>query len=171
VHLESTGLGVAASVTSVTQTGFVVDAVDTSTGLPTDTFFTWAASVGGIWLNGDVVALSGNTLFEASTGSQPVGTGIVGDYNAATGSAINANFITGLSTPLGLAVSGNTLFVAQFGPNTIAEYDATTGALINANFITGLSSSPTQIAVAGTQGPGPIARRWASGPWRLSCSY
>jgi hypothetical protein len=42
--------------------------------------------------------------------------GVVGKYDAKTGAAINASFITGLSNPQGLAVSGNTLFVAdEFG--------------------------------------------------------
>jgi hypothetical protein len=38
----------------------------------------------------------------------------VGEYNATTGAAINANFITGLSEPGGVAVAGNDLFVANF---------------------------------------------------------
>jgi len=37
----------------------------------------------------------------------------VGEYNATTGAAINASFITGLLSPQGLAISGNTLFVAN----------------------------------------------------------
>src|SRR5271167_4574084 len=62
--------------------------------------------------------------------------GGVGKYNATTGAAINANFITGLSSPKGLALSGNHLFVTNVLSNTIGEYDATTGAAIKANFIT-----------------------------------
>jgi hypothetical protein len=50
--------------------------------------------------------VSGNNLFVADRN-----TGTVGEYNATTGATINANFITGLSTPLGIAVSGNNLFV------------------------------------------------------------
>jgi hypothetical protein len=62
----------------------------------------------------------------------------VGEYDSLTGAAINANFITGLGSPHGLALSGNTLFVANYYANTVGEYNATTGAAINANFITGL---------------------------------
>ena len=70
----------------------------------------------------------------------PVGyANIVGEYNATTGAVINANFITGLNGPVGLALSGNNLFVANFGGGTVGEYNATTGAAINANFITGLN--------------------------------
>jgi hypothetical protein len=72
----------------------------------------------------------------------------VGEYDATTGAAINANFITGLSAPVGLALSGNTLFVANNGSGTVGEYNATTGAAINANFITGLSN-PTGLALSG----------------------
>jgi hypothetical protein len=46
----------------------------------------------------------------------------------------------GLVRPEGLAVLGNTLFVANNGNGTVGKYDAKTGAAINAAFITGLSS-------------------------------
>src|SRR5216684_1197885 len=71
--------------------------------------------------------------------SQDGTSGIVGKYNANSGRTINPNFITGLNTPDGLAVSGNHLFVSDFGSNTVREYNAKTGAVINANFITGLN--------------------------------
>jgi len=53
----------------------------------------------------------------------------------------------GVSGPYGIAISGNTLFVANMGYHTIGEYNATTGAAINASFITGLSS-PSSIALS-----------------------
>ena len=83
----------------------------------------------------------GNTLFVANFGS-----GTVGEYDATTGAAINANFITGLNRPVGLALLGNTLFVANHGSGTVGKYNATTGAAINANFITGLNT-PVGLAV------------------------
>jgi hypothetical protein len=76
------------------------------------------------------------------------GAGIVGEYDATTGFAINANFITGLNGPNGLAVKGNTLFVVNLGNGTVGEYDAKTGAAINPNFIAELSS-PFQIVLLG----------------------
>jgi hypothetical protein len=79
--------------------------------------------------------------------SQPF-QGSIGEYNASTGIAINANFITGLNYPYGFALSGNTLFVANYGGTTVGTYNATTGAAINANFITGLSD-PEGLAVSG----------------------
>ena len=45
--------------------------------------------------------MSDNNLFVANYAS-----GTVGQYNATTGTVINANFITGLNLPNGLAVSG-----------------------------------------------------------------
>jgi hypothetical protein len=69
----------------------------------------------------------------------------VSEYNAATGAEINANLITRLRTPGGLALQGNTLFVANQS-GTIGKYDAATGKEINANLITGLQF-PTAVAV------------------------
>jgi WD40 repeat protein len=93
-----------------------------------------------IWM-----AVSGYTLFVANTAN-----GTIGSYNATTGAPINANFITGASG--GIAVSGNTLFVAgggaSAGTGTIGEYDASTGTTINAKFITGLTA-PRTVAVSG----------------------
>jgi hypothetical protein len=90
-------------------------------------------------------------LFVSESG--PTDLGSVGKYNAKSGTAINASFITGLTDAEGLAVLGSTLFVASYGstPNgggTVGTYDAATGAVINANFITGLSY-PTGIALLG----------------------
>src|SRR5207237_436226 len=67
--------------------------------------------------------------------------GKVGEYNATTGAAINANFIPAgsLNTPNGLTLFGNTLLVADSANSQIGAYNATTGAAINASFITGLN--------------------------------
>ena len=63
---------------------------------------------------------------------------VVSEYDAKTGAVINPGFITGLFFPEGLAVKGNTLFVANAGNTlnngTVGEYNATTGKAINANF-------------------------------------
>jgi hypothetical protein len=73
----------------------------------------------------------------------------VGEYNAATGAAINAQFIiTNPDGAYGVALSGNHLFVAGYQQGTVSEYDATTGAVINANFITGILY-PLGLAVVG----------------------
>jgi DNA-binding beta-propeller fold protein YncE len=77
-------------------------------------------------------------------------TGIVSEYDAKTGEVINANFITGLSRPVALAVNGNALFVTNFRSGTIGKYDATTGGAINASFITGLSE-PFFLALLGNK--------------------
>jgi hypothetical protein len=54
--------------------------------------------------------------------------------------------ITGLSSPIGVAVSGNDLFVANAG-GTIGEY-TTSGSTVNASLITGLSQ-PFGLAISG----------------------
>jgi len=73
-------------------------------------------------------------------------TGIVSEYDAKTGEVINANFITGLSGPEGLALSGNSLFVTNLNGGAVGNYDANTGTAINASFITGLNN-PVGLAV------------------------
>jgi hypothetical protein len=72
----------------------------------------------------------------------------VGEYNASSGAVINANFITGLSNPLGLALSGNDLFVAVQDGLAVAEYNATSGASINASFVTTPFAYPYGIAIS-----------------------
>jgi hypothetical protein len=77
--------------------------------------------------------------------------GTVGKYDATTGGAIKAKFITGLHEPSALAVLGDTLFVASLGDGrdgsgTVGTYDAKTGDAIKAKFITGLDL-PQGIAV------------------------
>jgi glucose/arabinose dehydrogenase len=80
--------------------------------------------------------------------SPPGFLGVVSEYDAKTGAAINAKLIGGLSFPDALALKDNTLFVANGGGNTVGEYDATTGAPINASFITGLKQ-PAGLALLG----------------------
>jgi hypothetical protein len=61
--------------------------------------------------------------------------GTVSEYST-KGELINANYITGLGDPIAVAVSGNSLFVANAG--SVGKYDATTGGAINASFIPGV---------------------------------
>lgn len=74
--------------------------------------------------------------------------GSVGEYDVTTGAPINAGFITGLDSPVELAVTGNTLFVAT--GNRVGKYNATTGKAINAKFITGLEL-PGGLVVSGNK--------------------
>jgi PKD repeat protein/glutamine cyclotransferase len=61
----------------------------------------------------------------------------INEYDATTGALIKANFITGIISPSGMLLSGNTLYVASGEVNGgfINTYNATTGSLIKANFI------------------------------------
>ena len=49
---------------------------------------------------------------------------------------MNAALVTGLSNPLGIAVSGADLFVTNAGTDTIGEY-TTAGATVNPALISG----------------------------------
>ncbi|HYA79055.1 MAG TPA: PEP-CTERM sorting domain-containing protein [Candidatus Nitrosopolaris sp.] len=73
------------------------------------------------------------------------GSGTIGEYSL-SGQTINSSFITGLSSPTGLAVSGGYLYVAQEN-GTIREY-TTSGALVNPSLISGLYL-PWGIAISG----------------------
>jgi hypothetical protein len=74
------------------------------------------------------LALSGNTLFVSDDGNDNV----IGKYVASTGSPINAAFIPGVNAAF-LALSGSTIYVANYGGSTIDRYNASTGAPIGTN--------------------------------------
>jgi len=88
------------------------------------------------------LAVSGNNLYVSGN------SGNISKYDAMTGATINFSFISGLGSALGMAVSGNTLYVASSSTGTVGSYDATTGTPINATLITGLSY-PAGLALAG----------------------
>lgn len=77
------------------------------------------------------IAVSGNNLYVGSTGGTPH----IGLYDAISGTATNATFISGF-TPWGMAVSGNNLYVAKYNTFTVGLFDASTGSAINSSFIT-----------------------------------
>ncbi|MGH8093685.1 MAG: beta strand repeat-containing protein [Chthoniobacterales bacterium] len=89
-------------------------------------------------------------IFLTGIGSQ--GGGIAGAYTL-TGWTLNPTLVSGLFDPVGLAVSGNDLFVldnmAGVKPGTVGEYDATTGAPVNLALISGLPD-PSGIAISGS---------------------
>ena len=61
---------------------------------------------------------------------------------------MNASLVSGLNSPVGIAVSGSNLFVTNVDNGTIGEY-TTSGAVVNASLVSGLSS-PYGIAVSGS---------------------
>jgi hypothetical protein len=93
------------------------------------------------------LAISGNTLFTSDAGA-----GTITAYNASTG-AVAGDFttITGLSSPLAVAVSGSSIYVLSFSEldafGVVSEY-ATSGALVNASLISGIEA-PGGLTVAG----------------------
>jgi hypothetical protein len=76
-----------------------------------------------------------------------LGAGSVASYTT-EGALLNGSLITGLSTPNGIAVSGNDVYVVNTNTGTVGKY-TTSGATVNASLITGLTS-PSGIAVSGT---------------------
>ena len=84
----------------------------------------------------------GDTIFETNYGNKTIGA-----YTT-SGATVNASLITGLNGPVGIAVSGSDLFVANtpsIGIDTIGEY-TTSGATVNASLVSGLAI-PWAIAV------------------------
>ena len=60
---------------------------------------------------------------------------------------MNANLVPEGSSASGIAVFGNSLFVANFSLGTISQYNATTGEMVNPALISGLNH-PSALAVA-----------------------
>jgi len=75
-----------------------------------------------------------------------MGDGTVGKYSL-SGAVENTTFISGLSSPTGIAVADNFIYVAQ--ENGIVRKYTANGALVNANLITGLYL-PWGLAVSGS---------------------
>jgi hypothetical protein len=73
------------------------------------------------------------------------GSGIVGIYNAETGSSISNSFIAGHGGSLGVAVVGNTLYLAsgESQNNYISTYNLPTGSPANSSFIRVLGAQPS----------------------------
>ena len=96
---------------------------------------------GGAWLGVLLAAASApGQIYVANSAN-----GTIGEYTL-SGQTINVSFITGLSSPTGMAVSGGYLYVAQENGN-IRKY-TTSGTLVNAALVTGLYL-PWGIAISG----------------------
>ena len=80
------------------------------------------------------------------------GKGSVSEYDPTSGAAINGNLITGLAGPGGLALSGNTLFVANAGGDMVGKYtvNATMVTEANPTFINSGLTTPIAVAVSGS---------------------
>jgi len=106
-------------------------------------FFVFLVSI-ALWCLPDIA------FGQLYVGQQGGGSGSVGEYNSHNGAPIAPNLITsGVQNPQGLAVMGNTLFVANQYTSSVGEYDTSTGMAISTNFIPGLSD-PGEIALSGS---------------------
>ena len=81
----------------------------------------------------------------------------IGEYTT-SGATVNPALISGLSGPIGIAVSGSDLFVTNEIPGTIGQY-TTAGAPVNVPLISGLMNAPVGIAISGSSVP--EASTWA----------
>jgi hypothetical protein len=124
-------------------TGSVSTYNATTGALITANFIT---GLGGV-TRGMAIDSAGN-LYVASSTSNALGDGSVGKYNATTGATIDSGFISGLSTPFGIAIDGNNLYVSNFDyrVNTIGKYNLLDGSTINAAFITDIGN-PAGLAI------------------------
>jgi hypothetical protein len=69
----------------------------------------------------------------------------VGLFDLNTGTAINASFISSLSSPTHLALYGGNLYVENGSSNRISVYNATTGALVTSSLLSTTDVSDFQI--------------------------
>ena len=111
---------------------------DAASGAPLNASFISGLTLG----RPHFITLAGNRLYVSGN------TGTVAVFDATTGAAINASLVTGLGGALGVAVAGNSLFVADPTNGTVGQYDAITGAAIRADFLSGLNY-PAGLAVSG----------------------
>src|SRR5882757_1239823 len=90
--------------------------------------------------------MSGTNLFVGNFGTEVPGSGGIGEYTT-SGETVNVALVAGLHGTIGIAVSGEDLFVLNLD-GTVGEY-TTSGQTVNAALITGLVK-PQGIAVSGT---------------------
>jgi len=125
------------------------------------------ALVLGIVLSFSILARpASGQIFVGNCGNCGGGSGTVGEYTT-SGAVVNPALITGLTTPWGIAVSGDRLFLTVRNPDRVGEW-TTSGVPVNDSLITGLAG-PRGIAVFGTNlyvandGSGTIGKYTTSG--------
>jgi hypothetical protein len=79
-------------------------------------------------------------------------TGVIGEYDAGTGAAINPTLVTNLGRVVSAALDGSgNLYVSNSQPGgPIGKYNASIGATINAALVTGISGNATGVTVDGS---------------------
>ena len=76
------------------------------------------------------LAVKVNHLFVSVFGGNSGAIPGIAEYDATTGALINASFAS-VNEPEGIAIVGNTLYVASYHDEVIYEFDATTGAKLS----------------------------------------
>jgi RHS repeat-associated protein len=95
------------------------------------------------------ISLPGSTLAQLYVAQY--GASTVSEFDSGSGTTIDLNFIAPGALPAGLALSGNTLFVADAGGNRVGKYtiNGTVVTESNPTFINTGLSTPTSVAVSG----------------------
>ncbi len=88
-------------------------------------------------------------LYVGSDGGGAIGAGQVGTYDSVTGSVINANFVTGLTFPGSIQVGNDSLYVLNFGNNTVQTFNKDTGAAQSSSLLSRALSTAYDIKLAG----------------------
>ena len=97
---------------------------------------------------GAAVALA-QTSQVADSAAGNVSPASVGGSSPSRASGTLAPLVSGLSYPVGVAVSGSDLFVVSEGSGTVGEY-TTSGTTVNASLVSGLNY-PVGVAVSGSE--------------------
>jgi hypothetical protein len=74
------------------------------------------------------------------------GVGTIGEYTT-SGATVNASLVSGLSNPIGIAVSGPDLFVANSAAGAIGEY-TTSGATVARSAVLATTSTKAPVLAA-----------------------
>jgi DNA-binding beta-propeller fold protein YncE len=108
---------------------------DASTGSGSQSFIGVGSQPSGVAVD------TANHLFVAVQSGLPR----VAEFNATTGAVINNSFITSVTFPVGVAVSGTNLFVAD--SNQVRKFDTTTAAAVPGFSLTGLTFPAEGVAL------------------------
>lgn len=98
-----------------------------------------AALISGLGNGLQGIAISGEHLFVTTSGLSLESNGTIGEFTT-SGATVNRMLVSGLDYPVDIAVSGDSLFVANVYGGTIGEY-TTSGTPVNPALISGLDAA------------------------------
>jgi hypothetical protein len=116
---------------------------------------------------GTALGISDSHIFvRNSTNEEESGVDTIGEYTT-SGELVNPMFITGLTSPFGIAISGNDFFVAEVclggGEGQVGKYNLF-GEPINPVLIAGLDSPSIAVSEATSSVPEALSTLWLALP-------